>query len=110
MDASPCPPRAPDIETQVASVAIDQVQSRAAVTAIAPCPPVAVKADGALLAVTWHLSAVGALTDVWVELQPEKRQASATEAIDTSARIRQRMRSPGVDRSQAAGQRYSRKR
>ena len=65
------------IETQLASVLIDHVQSRAVVIVNDPCPPVAVNADGALLTPTWHLSAVGALSEVWVELQPAARQASA---------------------------------
>ena len=50
--------------TQLASLLIDHVQSRAVVIASEPCPPVAVKADGTLLTLTWHLSAVGALREV----------------------------------------------
>jgi hypothetical protein len=40
------------------------VQSRAVEIVSAPLPPVAVNADGELLAVTAHLSAVGAVTEV----------------------------------------------
>ena len=47
---------------------IDHVQSRAVVIASDPDPPLAENADGELLAATWHLSAVGAFSDVWVEL------------------------------------------
>jgi len=52
------------IEIQPASVLIDQVQSRAVVIVNDPCPPVAVNADGALLTPSWHLSAVGAFSEV----------------------------------------------
>jgi hypothetical protein len=92
-DASPWPPRSPVMDTQLASVVIDHVQSRAVVIASEPGPPAAENADGTLLTATWHLSAVGALTDVWVELQPDARQASATTDVATSARNRQWMRS-----------------
>jgi hypothetical protein len=99
------------IDTQLASVLIDHVQSRAVVIATAPGPPVAVKVDGALLTLTWHLSAVGAAMDVWVELHAEIRQASAGRQVAASARKRQRMRYlPGVDRTQAPRHNHSRNR
>jgi hypothetical protein len=98
------------MDTQLASTATDHVQSRAAVIASEPEPPFAVNADGAVLAVTWHLSAVGALTDVCVELQADAQAAASTQ-IEASARIRQRMRRLSrAERSQAAGQRQSLKR
>jgi hypothetical protein len=68
---------------------MDQVQSRAVVMDSEPCPPAAANADGELLALTWHLSAVGALIDVCVELQAA-RETRAT-ACTARADIRQRI-------------------
>ena len=82
-DASPWPPWSPGIEIQLASVVIDHVQSREVVMVNEPEPPVAVKADGALLAVTWHLLSVGALREVCVELQAGARQASASTDVES---------------------------
>ena len=73
----------------MASVVIDHVQSREVVMVNEPGPPVAVKADGALLAVTWHLLSVGALREVCVELQAGARQASASTDVEASARSRE---------------------
>jgi hypothetical protein len=56
---------------------MDHVQSRAVTIDSYPCPPVAGKAAGAPLTLTWHLSAVGALREVCVELHPTARQARA---------------------------------
>lgn len=104
-DASPCPPWSPGIEIQFASVVIDHVQSREVVMVNEPEPPVAVKADGALLAVTWHLLSVGALTEVCVELQAGARQASASTHVDVNVRSSERMRYlPGVQPTQAPRQ------
>src|SRR3954467_14618070 len=81
------------MDTHEASVVIDQVQSRAVVMFSDPWPPLAEKADGELLALTWHLSAVGAVIDVCVELHAA---TAASAAIDAAAltRIRQRIRFP----------------
>jgi hypothetical protein len=104
-DASPWPPWSPGIEIQAASVVIDHVQSREVVMVKEPEPPVAVKADGALLAVTWHLLSVGALREVCVELQAGARQASASTDVETNARSREPMSFlPGVQPSQVPRQ------
>jgi hypothetical protein len=76
------------MDTQLASTVTDHVQSRGAVIASEPGPPFAVNAAGTLLALTWHLSALGALTDVWVELQAEPRQATAITQIAAVVRSR----------------------
>jgi hypothetical protein len=78
---SPWPPRSPAIETHVASVAIDHVQSRAVAMVSDPCPPVAVKEVGELLTLTWHLSEVGAVSDVVVLLHALVRYAPAATAM-----------------------------
>jgi hypothetical protein len=67
---------------------MDHVQSRAVVIAREPWPPPAANADGELLALTWHLSAEGALSDVWVELHAAVRQASATAITRSRQYIR----------------------
>ena len=61
--------------TQFASVAIDQVQSRAVTIVRAPCPPAAANVAGALVAVIAHRSAVGAVTDVSALVHPMARTA-----------------------------------
>jgi hypothetical protein len=66
---------------------------------------VEVKEDGALLAVTWHLLSVGALTDVCAELQAGARQASASTDVEANARSREPMSFlPGVQSTQAPRQ------
>jgi hypothetical protein len=84
-DASPWPPWSPGMEIQLACVLIDHVQSREVVMVNEPEPPAEVKVDGTLLAVTWHLLSVGALTEVCVELQAGARQASASPHVDANA-------------------------
>ena len=54
------------IVTQLAVVATDQVQSRVVVIMTVPRPPNASNDVGALLALTWHLSMIGAVGDVCV--------------------------------------------
>jgi hypothetical protein len=104
-DASPWPPWSPGIEIHAASVVIDQVQSRAVVMVNEPEPPVEVNVDGALLAVTWHLLSVGALTEVCAELQAGARQASASADVEANAPSREPMSFlPGVQPSQAPRQ------
>src|SRR4051794_6802941 len=92
IDASPWPPAAPLTDTQVAADVTDHVQSRAVVIASDPWPPAAANADGALLTLTWHLSPVGALSEVCVELQLAAASASATAATAARARKWQRIR------------------
>jgi hypothetical protein len=83
-DASPCPPRSPAIDTQLASVPIDQVQSRAVVIVSDPSPPVGPNDEGALLTLTWHFSDVGAVNDVLVLLHAAPRQAPAAASPTTN--------------------------
>jgi hypothetical protein len=52
------------IDTHEVLVATDHVQSRAVAIVSAALPPVAVNEEGELLAVTAHLAAVGAATEV----------------------------------------------
>src|SRR5256885_504151 len=99
------------MDTQLASTVTDHVQSRGAVIASEPGPPFAVNADGTLLALTWHLSVLGALTDVCAELHAEPRHATASTQTETIVRRRQCMRSlTRAGRSQGARQRQSLKR
>jgi hypothetical protein len=74
------------MDTQLASTATDQVQSRGAVIASDPGPPFAANADGTLLALTWHLSALGALTEVSVELQAETTHTTASTQTEAAIR------------------------
>jgi hypothetical protein len=92
-DASPCPPASSPIDTQVASVLIDHVQSRDVAIVSDPFPPAAVNPVVELLTLTWHLSAVGAVSDVVVLLQPtaKERVAPATASATAKGRDRQRM-------------------
>jgi len=52
IDASPWPLRSPPSVSQLAVVAIDQVQSRAAAIDTEPVPPLAANDSGVLVAVT----------------------------------------------------------
>jgi len=90
-DASPCPPASSPIDTQVASVLIDHVQSRAVAMVSDPFPPAAVNDVGELVTLTWHLSAVGAVRDVVVLLQPKEKVAPASASATANERDRQRM-------------------
>lgn len=74
---SPWPPRSPAIDTHVVSVAIDHVQSRDVAMVSDPCPPLDVNDVVELLTLTWHLSDVGAVSDVVVLLHAVARQAPA---------------------------------
>jgi hypothetical protein len=78
---SPCPPVSPAIDTQLALVLIDHVQSRDVAMVSDPCPPLAVNDDGALLTLTWHLSELGAVSDVLVLLHAPESQAAAPSAM-----------------------------
>jgi hypothetical protein len=82
-DASPCPPVSAAIDTQVASVLIDHVQSRDVAIASDPWPPAAAKDDGEVLTLTWHLSAVGDVSDVVVLLQANETAAPASPSATT---------------------------
>src|SRR5436305_8719979 len=86
MTASPCPSRLPLMETQLASVARDQVQSRDVEIVTEPVPPSAEKDVGEPVAVIWHLSAVGAINDVSDELQAASRGENATKEKSTARR------------------------
>lgn len=90
-DASPCPPGSSPIDTQLASVLIDHVQSRDVAIVSDPFPPAAVNDVAVLLTVTWHLSAVGAVSDVVVLLHPKERLAPATASATAKVRRRQRI-------------------
>ncbi len=81
--ASPCPSRAPLIETQGASAAIDHVQSREAEIVADPEPPAAVNEDGVLATDTEHLFADGATTDedVVAEVQAARRVPPTANAV-----------------------------
>src|SRR5207237_1181729 len=72
------------IATQLASVVIDQVQSRVVTIVTAPCPPAAAKVDGALVALTEHRSAVGAVTDVSALVHAIARAALEPMSSDTT--------------------------
>ena len=78
--ACPCPLWSPVIATHEASVAIDQVQSRAVEIVTEPGPPPDPNAAGVLAASTWHLSDEGARLDVDAEVQDASRRAHATAA------------------------------
>lgn len=92
---SPWPPASLPIETQAALVLIDHVQSREVATVSDPWPPLAVNDVGALLTLTWHLSAVGDVIEVVVLLQPPARLARAKAT--RNAEGRQRIRCTGCD-------------
>jgi hypothetical protein len=92
-DASPCPPASSAIDTQFASVLIDHVQSRDVAIVSDPFPPAAVNDVGALLTLIWHLSAVGAVSDVVVLLHP-KELAATTASGTAKASHRQRIYHP----------------
>ena len=77
MDASPWPLRSPAIDTQFASLLTDHVQSRDVAIVSDPCPPLAANDEGVLVAVSWHLSEDGAVSDVLVLLHAAARQAPA---------------------------------
>jgi len=83
IEASPWPPESAAIDTQFASVLIDHVQSRAVVIVTDPWPPDAENDVGALLTLTWHLSTVGAVSDVVVLLHPPAKPAPATASATT---------------------------
>jgi hypothetical protein len=81
--ASPWPGSA-ESETQLASVLTDHVQSRDVAMVSEPWPPLAVKDVGELLTLTWHLSAVGDVSEVVVLLQAPVRHAAARRATEMS--------------------------
>ena len=87
---SPCPAASLPIETQAALLVIDQVQSRDVATVSDPWPPLAANDVGALLTLTWHLSALGEVSEVVVLLQPPARlaMANATRNAEGWQRIR----------------------
>jgi hypothetical protein len=82
-EASPWPPESAAIDTQFASVLIDHVQSRDVAIVSDPCPPDAENDVGTLLTLTWHLSAVGAVSDVVVLLQPTPNPPPAIASATT---------------------------
>jgi hypothetical protein len=85
---SPWPPASLPIETQAALLVIDHVQSREVATVSDPWPPLAANDVGALLTLTWHLSAVGDVSEVLVLLQPPARLAMAKAMRNTERRQR----------------------
>lgn len=92
-DAPPWPFWEPEIVTQLESVLTVQVQSRVVDTVNVPDPPSAVKLPAELLAVIAHrTSVVGAVTDVWLELQ-------ATERADEVSAASSAVPTPAADRS-----------
>ena len=88
IEASPCPPASDPIDTQFASDLIDHVQSREVAMASDPWPPDAANDEGALLTLTWHLSAVGAVSDVDVLLHAREMAAPAMASAMTTSWIR----------------------
>ena len=76
------------IDTHGASAAIDHEQSRDVEIVTEPTPPAAPKDEGPLLTETWHLSVVGATTDVDDELQRAASipHASAKATLERSFR------------------------
>ena len=73
--------------TQFASVLIDHVQSRDVAIVSDPCPPPDENDVGELLALTWHLSAVGtvgAASDVDVLLHAKE---TAEPAIASATKL-----------------------
>ena len=57
------------------------MQSRAAVMPIVPLPPVASNAAAVVPAVTWHFSALGAVTDVLVDVHAAAPASASTARI-----------------------------
>jgi hypothetical protein len=70
------------------------VQSRAVAIVSDPCPPDAENDAGALLTLTWHLSALGAVSDVVVLLHAREAAAPASPSAITKSRIRHDMLHP----------------
>jgi hypothetical protein len=70
--------------TQLTCAAAVHTHSRAASTAIAPCPPVAVKVGVLLVAVSWHLAGDGPAT-VLLDVEPH-----AIETVVATAAVRVR--------------------
>jgi hypothetical protein len=64
-------------------VLIDQVQSRDVEMVSEPWPPLGPNDAGALVATTWHLSDVGAVSDVLVLLHAAVAHMAAASAITT---------------------------
>src|SRR5215218_1796476 len=110
MDASPWPPEVDPSDSQLASVLIDHVQSRAVAIVSAPWPPVAANADGALLTLTWHFSAVGAVRDVVVLLHARNAAAPAIASPKATVRSRHRIFQPDVANACASPRAGARKR
>lgn len=95
-DPSPCPPESAAIETQLASVLTDHVQSRDVAIVRDPRPPDDENDVGAPPTLTWHLSpvlAVGAVSDVVVLLHARERPEAMASAM-TELRPRQRISQP----------------
>jgi len=108
--APPCPLCSPPMVTQPASVAIDQVQSRAVTIVTAPLPPAAVNVDGAPLTFIVQRSVLGAVSDVAVLLHAPGRRAPATISNVARWRIRQRIGFTERHRRQVSRQRQRRER
>ena len=86
MEAPPCPPGSAAIDTQFASVLIDQVQSRPAAIVTDPWPPDDENDVGAPVTLIWHLSAaagVGAVSDVVVLVHPRQSPEAASASAVT---------------------------
>ena len=94
-DASPCPLRAPLIDTQAGSPDTVQVQSRAVEMETVPDPPVAVKDDGVFETLMSQRLPVGAVvTDVSVEVQDRKSGRKAI--VVRKAEIRSHIVAPAT--------------
>jgi hypothetical protein len=70
---------------------IDHVQSRDVLMVSEPCPPDAANDDVLLLTATWHLSAVGAVSDVVVLLHARETAAPAMASAIRADWIRHRI-------------------
>src|ERR1700704_5789588 len=88
MAASPCPLVVP-IDTQLALVLTDHVQSRVVVTARVPGPPPGGNNDGVVSAPIWHFWADGDTIAVEVSVEVH---AGVPAAARASARIGRRAR------------------
>jgi hypothetical protein len=78
--ALPWPLRLPDTVTHETLAATDHAQSRAVVTDTVPLPPEASNDPGALVAATSHLSVVGEVTEVLVDVHAAAAAAHASAA------------------------------
>ncbi len=82
---SPWPLAPPPIAIQLVDVLTDHVQSRAAPTVRLPLPPFGGNDVVALATLTWHLSAVGVVTAVPVDVEVQAAVAHTTAAATAAA-------------------------